>query len=83
MSQFSLSSTNSAHWSYSSTSAYPPYLTSGSLPSSCTTPSAAQFNNPALGFSCSPTESSQDFTGTRDCVPSEYKFLSKNLTNLA
>lgn len=64
MSQFGLSSTNSAHWGYSSTS-YPPYLAG-------TTPSAAQFNNPALGFSCSPTEtSSQDFTGTRDCVPSE------------
>lgn len=73
MSQFGLSSANSAHWSYGSTSAYPPYLASGSLPAACTTPTAAQFNNPALGFSCSPTEtSSQDFTGTRDCVPSEF-----------
>lgn len=71
MSQFGLSSTNSAHWGYGSTSAYPPYLASGSLPAACTTPTAAQFNNPALGFSCSPTEtSSQDFTGARDCVPS-------------
>lgn len=72
MSQFGLSSANSAHWSYGSTSAYPPYLASGSLPAACTTPTAAQFNNPALGFSCSPTEtSSQDFSGARDCVPSE------------
>lgn len=72
MSQFGLSSANSAHWSYGSSSAYPPYLTSGNLPAACTTPTAAQFNNPALGFSCSPTEtSSQDFTGTRDCVPSK------------
>ena len=68
MSQFGLSGANS-HWSYGTTGPYSPYLTS------CTTPSAAQFNNPALGFSCSSTEqaSSQDFTGTnmnRDCVPS-------------
>lgn len=72
MSQFGLSSANSTHWSYGSASAYPPYLASGGLPAACTTPTAAQFNNPALGFSCSPTEtSSQDFTGTRDCVPSK------------
>lgn len=71
MSQFGLSSAANSHWGYSTASAYPPYLASGSLPS-CTTPTAAQFNNPALGFSCSPTEnSSQDFTGARDCVPSK------------
>lgn len=72
MSQFSLSSANS-HWGYSTTSAYPPYLGS-TVPAACTTPTAAQFNNPALGFSCSPTEtSSQDFAGSRDCVPSNNK----------
>ena len=72
MSQFSLSSANS-HWGYSTTSSYPPYLGS-TVPAACTTPTAAQFNNPALGFSCSPTEtSSQDFAGSRDCVPSKKK----------
>ncbi|KAL9696081.1 hypothetical protein quinque_015366 [Culex quinquefasciatus] len=67
MSQFGLGTANS-HWSYSSTGPYSPYLTS------CTTPTAAQFNNPALGFTCSSGEQNagQDFTtgGTgRDCVP--------------
>uniref|UniRef100_A0A182NC55 Uncharacterized protein n=1 Tax=Anopheles dirus TaxID=7168 RepID=A0A182NC55_9DIPT len=64
MSQFGLSSTNS-HWSYSSTGPYSPYLTS------CTTPTASQFNNPALGFTCSSGEQNggQDFSAsTRDCV---------------
>lgn len=61
MSQFGLSSANS-HWGYSSTGPYSPYLTGSSL-STCTTPTAAQFNNPALGFSCSATEqaTTQDF----------------------
>ncbi|XP_058817198.1 uncharacterized protein LOC131680502 isoform X1 [Topomyia yanbarensis] len=65
MSQFGLGTANS-HWSYSSTGPYSPYLTS------CTTPTAAQFNNPALGFTCSSGEQNagQDFTSTgRDCVP--------------
>lgn len=83
MSQFSLSSANS-HWGYSTTSAYPPYLGS-TVPAACTTPTAAQFNNPALGFSCSPTEtSSQDFAGSRDCVPSNKNkntFYSKDFPN--
>ncbi|KFB34737.1 hypothetical protein ZHAS_00000063 [Anopheles sinensis] len=63
MSQFGLSSTNS-HWSYSSTGPYSPYLTS------CTTPTASQFNNPALGFTCSSGEQNggQDFASARDCV---------------
>uniref|UniRef100_A0A182PWN5 Uncharacterized protein n=1 Tax=Anopheles epiroticus TaxID=199890 RepID=A0A182PWN5_9DIPT len=64
MSQFGLSSTNS-HWSYSSAGPYSPYLTS------CTTPTASQFNNPALGFTCSSGEpnAGQDFsTSARDCV---------------
>ncbi|XP_035779149.1 uncharacterized transmembrane protein DDB_G0289901-like isoform X2 [Anopheles albimanus] len=64
MSQFGLSSTNS-HWSYSSTGPYSPYLTS------CTTPTASQFNNPALGFTCSSGEQNggQDFSASaRDCV---------------
>ncbi|XP_055639701.1 runt-related transcription factor 2 isoform X2 [Toxorhynchites rutilus septentrionalis] len=65
MTQFGLGTANS-HWSYSSTGPYSPYLTS------CATPTAAQFNNPALGFSCSSGEQNagQDFAGTgRDCVP--------------
>ncbi|XP_021702992.1 uncharacterized protein LOC5567558 isoform X2 [Aedes aegypti] len=65
MSQFGLGTANS-HWSYSSTGPYSPYLTS------CATPTAAQFNNPALGFTCSSGEQNagQDFTSTgRDCVP--------------
>ncbi|XP_062536869.1 uncharacterized protein LOC134205554 isoform X2 [Armigeres subalbatus] len=65
MSQFGLGTANS-HWSYSSTGPYSPYLTS------CTTPTAAQFNNPALGFTCSSGEQNagQDFTSAgRDCVP--------------
>ncbi|CRK96682.1 CLUMA_CG009902, isoform A [Clunio marinus] len=87
MSQFGLSSANSAHWSYGSTSGYPPYLASGGLPAACTTPTAAQFNNPALGFSCSPSETtSGDFTGTRDCVPmlpdSTATDLDQHLSNL-
>lgn len=70
MSQFGLSGANS-HWSYSSAGPYSPYLTGSSL-SSCTTPTAAQFNNPALGFTCSSTEqgNGQEFT-SRDCVPSK------------
>ncbi|XP_065087070.1 myb-like protein A isoform X2 [Ochlerotatus camptorhynchus] len=65
MSQFGLGTANS-HWSYSTSGPYSPYLTS------CTTPTAAQFNNPALGFTCSSGEQNagQDFTSTgRDCVP--------------
>uniref|UniRef100_A0A182W5Z5 Uncharacterized protein n=1 Tax=Anopheles minimus TaxID=112268 RepID=A0A182W5Z5_9DIPT len=64
MTQFGLSSTNS-HWSYSSTGPYSPYLTS------CTTPTASQFNNPALGFTCSAGEQNggQEFSASaRDCV---------------
>ncbi|XP_061503364.1 uncharacterized transmembrane protein DDB_G0289901-like isoform X2 [Anopheles gambiae] len=64
MTQFGLSSTNS-HWSYSSTGPYSPYLTS------CTTPTASQFNNPSLGFTCSSGEQAggQDFSASaRDCV---------------
>lgn len=84
MSQFGLGSANT-HWGYSS-SGYSPYL-SGSGLTSCATPTAAQFNNPALGFSCSTTEQAQDFAGAnggsgpaaggagsaggRDCVPSK------------
>lgn len=71
MSQFGLSSANS-HWGYSSAS-YSPYLTGSGL-SSCGTTSAAQFNNPALGFSCSAAEQSgnQDFAGSaRECLPSK------------
>lgn len=74
MSQFGLGSANS-HWGYSSAS-YSPYLTSGGL-STCGTTSAAQFNNPALGFSCSATDqtSTQDFTNnTRECLPSKFDF---------
>lgn len=76
MSQFGLGSANS-HWGYSSAS-YSPYLTSGGL-STCGTTSAAQFNNPELGFSCSATDqtSTQDFTNnTRECLPS--KFVPKS-----
>lgn len=77
MSQFGLSSANS-HWGYSS-AGYSPYLTSSGL-TSCATPTAAQFNNPALGFTCSSADqnAAQDFTGGggggggRDCVPSKY-----------
>lgn len=75
MSQFGLSGANS-HWSYSSAGPYSPYLTGSGL-SSCTTPTAAQFNNPALGFTCSSTEqgNGQDFSGSsRDCVPSKCHF---------
>lgn len=80
MSQFGLSGANS-HWGYGTTGPYSPYLATGSSLASCATPTAAQFNNPALGFSCSSTEqttSSQDFGGggggsnmNRDCVPSK------------
>lgn len=64
MSQFSLGTANS-HWGYSS-SGYSPYLTGSGL-TSCATPTAAQFNNPALGFTCSSTEPNgggQEFGGT-------------------
>lgn len=77
MSQFGLSSANS-HWGYSSAS-YSPYLTSSGL-STCGTTSAAQFNNPALGFSCTSTDQSatQDFANNaRECLPS--KFFQKKL----
>lgn len=74
MSQFGLGAANT-HWGYGSASAYSPYLTGSSL-SSCTGPSSSQFNNPALGFTCSSSDqtSTQDFTGSsnRDCVPSMY-----------
>lgn len=72
MGQFGLGTTNS-HWGYGSAGAYSPYITGSSL-SSCTTPTAAQFNNPALGFTCSTGEqnTTQDFTAaSRDCVPSK------------
>lgn len=71
MSQFGLGSANS-HWGYSSAN-YSPYLTGSGL-STCGTTSAAQFNNPALGFSCSATDqtSTQDFTNNaRECLPSK------------
>ncbi|XP_075156930.1 RUNX family transcription factor Runt related A isoform X1 [Haematobia irritans] len=65
-------SASNTHWGYGSATAYSPYLASSGL-SSCTTPTSAQFNNPALGFSCSSNEqaNNQDFTGAsnRDCVP--------------
>uniref|UniRef100_A0A336L9S6 CSON006056 protein n=1 Tax=Culicoides sonorensis TaxID=179676 RepID=A0A336L9S6_CULSO len=87
MSQFGLSGANS-HWGYSSAGPYSPYLTGSGL-SSCTTPSAAQFNNPALGFTCSPSEqgNGQDFNGSsRDCVPmlpdSTGTDLDQHLSNL-
>jgi hypothetical protein len=75
MSQFGLSTSNT-HWGYSSASPYSPYLTGNTL-SSCATPTAAQFNNPALGFTCSSGDQNvgvQDFgsTGSRDCVPSKF-----------
>lgn len=74
MSQFGLGASNT-HWGYgSAASAYSPYLASSGL-SSCTTPTSAQFNNPALGFTCSSNDQSnnQDFGGAtnRDCVPSK------------
>ena len=72
MTQFGLGSANS-HWGYSS-AGYSPYLASTSL-TSCATPSAAQFNNPALGFTCTTGDQngSQDYAGSgaRDCVPSK------------
>ncbi|KAH8238529.1 hypothetical protein KR032_008726 [Drosophila birchii] len=66
-------SASNTHWGYgSAASAYSPYLASSGL-SSCTTPTSAQFNNPALGFTCSSNDQSnnQDFGGAtnRDCVP--------------
>lgn len=82
MSQFGLSGANS-HWSYSSAGPYSPYLTGSGL-SSCTTPTAAQFNNPALGFTCSSTEqgNGQDFSGSsRDCVPSKCHLVSLFLSH--
>lgn len=74
MSEFALGASNT-HWGYgSAASAYSPYLASSGL-SSCTTPTSAQFNNPALGFTCSSNDQSnnQDFGGAtnRDCVPSK------------
>ncbi|XP_055915250.1 runt-related transcription factor 3 isoform X1 [Eupeodes corollae] len=88
MSQFGLGAANT-HWGYGSASAYSPYLASSGL-SSCTTPSSAQFNNPALGFTCSSNEqaNNQDFSGTanRDCVPmlpdSTATDLDQHLSNL-
>ncbi|XP_055682585.1 runt-related transcription factor 3 isoform X2 [Lutzomyia longipalpis] len=87
MSQFSLGTANS-HWGYGTTGPYSPYLT-GSTLTSCTTPTAAQFNNPALGFTCSSTDqnTSQDFTGgNRECVPmlpdSTATDLDQHLSNL-
>ncbi|XP_037921628.1 runt-related transcription factor 3 isoform X2 [Hermetia illucens] len=71
MSQFGLGAANS-HWGYGSAGAYSPYLAGSSL-STCATPTSAQFNNPALGFTCTSAEQAptQDFTGSanRDCVP--------------
>ncbi|XP_017073826.1 protein lozenge isoform X2 [Drosophila eugracilis] len=66
-------SASNTHWGYgSAASAYSPYLASSGL-SSCTTPTSAQFNNPALGFTCSSNDqtNNQDFGGAtnRDCVP--------------
>nr|XP_022907716.1 runt-related transcription factor 3 isoform X1 [Onthophagus taurus]XP_022907717.1 runt-related transcription factor 3 isoform X1 [Onthophagus taurus] len=49
MPQFGLTTTNS-HWGYGAAGAYSPYFTPSSL-SSCAAPSASQFNTPALGFS--------------------------------
>lgn len=74
LSHFGLGASNT-HWGYgSAASAYSPYLASSGL-SSCTTPTSAQFNNPALGFTCSSNDQSnnQDFGGAtnRDCVPSK------------
>jgi len=68
MSQFGLSTANS-HWGYGTAGAYSPYLAGGGL-SSCGTPTAAQFNNPALGFSCSPSDqtATQDFGGVGGVV---------------
>lgn len=79
MSQFGLGASNT-HWGYgSAASAYSPYLASSGL-SSCTTPTSAQFNNPALGFTCSSNDqtNNQDFSGAtnRDCVPSKLKWSS-------
>ncbi|KAI8034627.1 hypothetical protein M5D96_012589, partial [Drosophila gunungcola] len=67
----SKTSASNTHWGYgSAASAYSPYLASSGL-SSCTTPTSAQFNNPALGFTCSSNDQSnnQDFGGAtnRDC----------------
>lgn len=76
MSQFGLGTANS-HWGYSSAN-YSPYLTSGGL-STCGTTSASQFNNPALGFSCTATDqaSTQDFTNNaRECLPSKLLLVS-------
>lgn len=70
MGQFSLGTPNS-HWGYGSAGPYSPYLTGSGL-SSCATPSAAQFNNPALGFTCTTDQTAtQDFTTSRECVPSK------------
>ncbi|XP_037810206.1 runt-related transcription factor 3 isoform X1 [Lucilia sericata] len=82
-------SASNTHWGYGSATAYSPYLASSGL-SSCTTPTSAQFNNPALGFSCSSNEqpNNQDFTGAsnRDCVPmlpdSTASDLDQHLSNL-
>ncbi|XP_037932290.1 protein lozenge [Teleopsis dalmanni] len=82
-------SAGNTHWGYSSASAYSPYLASSGL-SSCTTPTSAQFNNPALGFSCSSNDqaNNQDFSGAanRDCVPmlpdSTATDLDQHLSNL-
>ncbi|XP_031629492.1 uncharacterized protein LOC116344841 isoform X2 [Contarinia nasturtii] len=86
MSQFGLGTANS-HWGYSSAN-YSPYLTSSGL-STCGTTSAAQFNNPALGFSCSATDqaTTQDFTNNaRECLPmlpdSTANDLDQHLSNL-
>lgn len=82
MSQFGLGSTNS-HWGYSS-AGYSPYLTSSGLSSCGTTTAASQFNNPALGFTCSPVDQNgtQDFTGsTRECLPSKFLLCTKRILN--
>uniref|UniRef100_A0A1B0A2N8 Runt domain-containing protein n=1 Tax=Glossina pallidipes TaxID=7398 RepID=A0A1B0A2N8_GLOPL len=90
VSQFGLGAGNT-HWGYGSASAYSPYLAGSGL-SSCTTPTSAQFNNPALGFTCSSNDqtNNQDFTGggssQRDCVPmlpdSTATDLDQHLSNL-
>ncbi|XP_055297316.1 protein lozenge isoform X3 [Sitodiplosis mosellana] len=81
MSQFGLGTANS-HWGYSSAN-YSPYLTSSGL-STCGTTSAAQFNNPALGFSCSATDqaTTQDFTNNALLPDSTANDLDQHLSNL-
>ncbi|KAF6207567.1 hypothetical protein GE061_016014 [Apolygus lucorum] len=61
MSQFGLN--NGHHWGYSAAAPYSSYLGAGPL-SSCaaTTPAASGFNTPAIGFTPSETNHSQEFT---------------------